>query len=283
MFNRRFLYATLASTLAILFHAKALAQLEDRTEAVKEITALRKKLNEKEKLFPSPSAEDQAKFAEFLKQPGTGLIRLYPRGLYKDRLITFDGGSYYSFSSSPLVMRDIELATSQMWPEQSLSAWGESSSGSLFEDRPEIESRRVSSSRIDPNPLPSEQYKRPRTMNYYIRPYPYYGFIVMLGKIPLEKVTLDQGGVKFLAAIDPPPTETAARAVFQSNNKAGNDKYRDKKEALVSVNQTYAIRSIHYGRSDILVALRVVRMEKDGSVIILWKTLKEFPAPTLAR
>ena len=120
-------------------------------------------------------------------------------------------------------------------------------------------------------------------MNYYIRPYPYYGFIVMLGKIPLEKVTLDQGGVKFLAAIDPPPTEAEARAVFQSNNKAGHDKYRDKKEALVSVNQTYAIRSIHYGRSDILVALRVVRMEKDGSVIILWKTLKEFPAPTLAR
>jgi hypothetical protein len=65
-FNRRFLYAALTSTFALLFHASTPAQSENRSETIKEITSLRKQLSEKEKLFLSPSTEDLAAFAEFL-------------------------------------------------------------------------------------------------------------------------------------------------------------------------------------------------------------------------
>jgi hypothetical protein len=280
MFNRRFLYAAMASTFAILFHINALAQLEDRTEAIREITALRKELDEEEKQFLSPSVEDQAAFAEFLKQPNTGLIRLFPRGLYKDRLVIRSGGSVYKFSASPLGIPDIELDISQMWPDQGFSPWGESPSGTLFRDRPEMESRVVSSSRLDPNPIPSDQYAPPRTTNYYLKLYSQYGFIVTLGKVPLEKVTLEHKGVKFLAAFDPPSTKADAREVFERNyNGVSKNRYLYKREARVIVNQTYALRSIYYDRSDVLAAFRVVRKEKDGSLVILWKRLKEFPPP----
>jgi hypothetical protein len=50
------------------------------------------------------------------------------------------------------------------------------------------------------------------------------------------------------------------------------------RETEVSVNHTYALRSIRYDKSDVLVVFRVVRKEKDGSLIILWKRLKESPA-----
>jgi hypothetical protein len=69
MFNQRFLYSALTSTLAILFTISAPAQSVDRSETLKEISSLRKELNEKEELFLSPSAEDLAAHAEFLKQP----------------------------------------------------------------------------------------------------------------------------------------------------------------------------------------------------------------------
>ena len=49
------------------------------------------------------------------------------------------------------------------------------------------------------------------------------------------------------------------------------------------INNTYILRGIHYSDSDVLVAFRVVRKDADDSVIILWKLLKKYPKPELAR
>src|SRR5215470_7400786 len=98
MFNRRFLYAALISTLAIFFHVNALAQSESRSKTIKEINSLNKELSKKEKELLSPSAEDKAAFAEFLKQRNTGLIRILPRGLYEGRIKIRGAGAYYSFT-----------------------------------------------------------------------------------------------------------------------------------------------------------------------------------------
>src|SRR5215475_5541105 len=98
MFNRRFLYAALISAIAIFFHVNALAQSESRSKTIKEINSLNKELSKKEKELLSPSAEDRAAFAEFLKQRNTGLIRLLPRGLYEGMLNIRGGGAYYSFT-----------------------------------------------------------------------------------------------------------------------------------------------------------------------------------------
>jgi len=51
----------------------------------------------------------------------------------------------------------------------------------------------------------------------------------------------------------------------------------------VKVNTTYLLRSINYVASDVLVAFRVVRKDSDGSIIIIWKLLKNYPRPKLAR
>ena len=52
----------------------------------------------------------------------------------------------------------------------------------------------------------------------------------------------------------------------------------------VELNTTYLLRSISYsGRSDILVGLRVVRRDTDGSLIIAWKLLKNFRTPEVAK
>jgi hypothetical protein len=249
MFNRRLLYATLISILAILFHANALAQSDDRSQVIKDVTSLGKDLKEKEKLFLSPSDKDQAKFAEFLKQPDTGLIRLLPRGLYDDRLTIRGGGAYYSFA----------LSTNE---------YGRGSDISLEK-------------------IQSYDYEPPPIANYVFQTGfagANGGFIVRLGNIPLDKVTLDHKGVKFLAGFIPPSTVPEARAVFR-RDYAGirENRFEYKWRSLVIVNYTYALRSINYDTSDVLVAFRVVRKEIDGSVVILWKMLKRFPTPELQR
>jgi hypothetical protein len=112
-----------------------------------------------------------------------------------------------------------------------------------------------------------------------------YGFIVTIGDVPLEKVTLEHDRVKFLATYNPPLTLPEARAEQRRALDGTRWKgwYGYKQYAPVNVNYTYALRSIHFDRSDVLVAFRVVRKEIDGSVVILWKTLKQFSAPTLVR
>jgi hypothetical protein len=59
-----------------------------------------------ERLFLGPSEEDRAAYAEFLRQPDTGLIRLLPREVYESEvykknnktLTIRGGGAYYSFT-----------------------------------------------------------------------------------------------------------------------------------------------------------------------------------------
>lgn len=95
---RRYAFA-LASLLLLLLSTNAPAQSTDRTRLLAEIADLREHLKIKEQEFLGPSPEDRASFAEFLRQPETGLIRLMPRDeKYRKQLPTNGGGAYYSFS-----------------------------------------------------------------------------------------------------------------------------------------------------------------------------------------
>ncbi|HEY7183357.1 MAG TPA: hypothetical protein VIC84_18130, partial [Blastocatellia bacterium] len=166
MFSRRYLYATLASAVLVLFHANALAQSIDRSQTLKEVDALKEELIGKEKLFLSPSAEDRARYAEFLKRPYTGLIRLFPLGLYSDALLTPGGGSLYSFARSS------------------------------YDGIPNIEFRPPPTEKYDPHPpIEACEFGTPPT-----------GFIVAIGDVPLDEVTLASDVIKFLAAYAPPAT-----------------------------------------------------------------------------
>jgi hypothetical protein len=44
---------------------------------------------------------------------------------------------------------------------------------------------------------------------------------------------------------------------------------------------TYALRSLCFGTSDVLVVFRVVRIDVDGSVILAWKLLNKYSLPRL--
>jgi hypothetical protein len=249
MINQRFLFTALTSTLALLFHITAPAQSVNRSKTIKEIDSLRKQLSEKEELFLLPSAEDKAAFAEFLKQPGTGLIRLLPRGLYEDMFTMRGGGAFYSFA--------------RLTHEYGFGS--------------DIELRPVPANDFAPSPIGEYTF---HTGFAGVD----YGFIVTLGDVPLEKVSLDHDGVKFLVAYHRPLEAPEARIEKKrAYDGIWENGYEYKNDTAVIENYTYALRSIYFDKSDVLVAFRVARKEKDGSVMLLWKMLKRFSRPELAR
>jgi hypothetical protein len=111
-----------------------------------------------------------------------------------------------------------------------------------------------------------------------------FGFLVELGDIPIEEVDIDHPAVRYLAAFAAPTIEPEAR---EQQSKTSNGfriadrTYRSSQPA--SVGRTYVLRSISYESSDVLVAFCVVRQDTDGSLILLWKKLKQFSTPHLAR
>ena len=90
----------------LTFSLSVFAQTQSREDILKNIEAKRAELSALEQRFLSPSEEDQARHAEFLNQPDTGLIRLLPREKYdtatykenKQSLTIRGGGAYYSFA-----------------------------------------------------------------------------------------------------------------------------------------------------------------------------------------
>lgn len=96
---KRYAFALALLLLALPpLSASARAQSADRSRLTTEIDALREQLKVKERELLAPSVEDRAAFAEFLREPETGLIRLLPREKYQKRLTMVGGGAYYSFS-----------------------------------------------------------------------------------------------------------------------------------------------------------------------------------------
>lgn len=114
---------------------------------------------------------------------------------------------------------------------------------------------------------------------------PDYGMLTKLGDLSIEEITLEHPGARFIAAYNPPGEESKARLEYQRFGDPGaiidNELYQ--RRVPVEVNKTYLLRSISYDRSDVLVTFRVIRKDSDGSVIIVWKLLKNYPKPELAR
>jgi hypothetical protein len=111
-----------------------------------------------------------------------------------------------------------------------------------------------------------------------------FGYLCMLGDVPLENVTLSHAGAQFLLNYAAPSIEDEARSAYQRaamGFQVGDFIYN--KRVPVQINKTYLLRSISYGDEDSLVTFRVVRKDTDGSVILLWKMLKRFPKPQLIR
>jgi hypothetical protein len=111
-----------------------------------------------------------------------------------------------------------------------------------------------------------------------------YGMLINVGDVPLEQLNTEHASVRFLAAYNAVLEEPQARLEqrrFGGGTSIEGLPYSERVRAQVQT--TYVVRSINYSESDVLVAFRVIRKDTDGSLIIAWKMLKEFPIPDLAR
>jgi hypothetical protein len=130
-----------------------------------------------------------------------------------------------------------------------------------------------------------------------------HGIFVNIGDIPLEKVSLQTAGMKFLTDFQPEPDFDKAKNVdaqLSVGIKKDNFIYR---RALYAVeNSTFALRSIAYGgksfravrgvtydefdfdkRRDAIVIFRIVQKDKEGNITILWKLIQQKDSPTIKR
>jgi hypothetical protein len=206
-----------------------------------------RELTQLEKGLLSPTQEDLARFATFLKLPDTGLIRLLPKGKYEysNYLVSASdakpltlpvtgGGAAYSFTKK----------------RHELSEWSEIAlqDGKLF-------------SGFSGGAL---------------------GFIANLGDVPLEGISLKTPGVADLQKLGRPRSRSEAVEQSQRNSQGfmtGSFTYYSVIPGVPGF--TYVLRSVAEGRADLLIAFRLCRKDEDGSLIILWKLLKKDSAPYL--
>ena len=236
----RKLYApALLFSLTLLLAPCALAQTTDaRAQAASEIESLRAQIKVKEAALLAPSKADRREYAEFLAQPGTGIIRLLPREKWDGVLSTRGGGAFYSFKR---LTHDYGQGSDIMLEMNSLAVGGFGGAD--------------------------------------------FGLMANIGDVPLELLSVDAEAVRFAASFKPPTLEAEARAAHRSFWEPGRreGEFVYKGRLPVSVGSTYVARCIDYSSSDLLVAVRVIRKDSDGSVVLLWKMLQEFPKPELER
>ena len=219
-------------------------QSQSRSDVLKEIQAKRAELVALEKSFLEPGEEDRIRYAEFLGQRDTGLIRLLPREKFDSethktnpKSITMrGGGAYYSFTRKTQEYgygSDISLESGQL------------STGFAGAD---------------------------------------YGMLTDLGDIPLETVGAETPAVALFAAYQPPQQEQIIRKeAMRIAQGAELEGLTVKRSVPLKLNSTYLLRSFDFSSSDVLVAFKVVRIDSDGSATILWKLLKKFEKPKFVR
>lgn len=229
----------------------------------------RKPLTAEQKKLLAGSAEDQAKYAKFLKQSNTGMFRLLPRVDY-----------------------ETSLTVSAQTPERSLPIRG----GGAFYSFAEKTHNYGPWSDI----CLQENILFTKVTNQSL------GLFTALGDMPLESVSLQSPGVDFLNKIAIPTLISEASAQAKRNAEGfeeGEFAYRSAVRAMPDI--TYVLRSVSYRRpdylrvvpgtsvilssanaysgADLIVAFRIIRQEENGAVTILWKRLKKSSAPELKR
>lgn len=105
-----------------------------------------------------------------------------------------------------------------------------------------------------------------------------------IGELNLENLDLKSDAFKFLIDFKPRRTKSEFSAQKSELDAGINENgFLYSTSAPVKLNNTYALRTIAYYKKrhdyrwnkDLLIAFKVVGQEQDGSIIILWKKLKE--------
>jgi len=113
-----------------------------------------------------------------------------------------------------------------------------------------------------------------------------YGLLTNLGDTPLEAITLSDARLKSVSAFVPPKVHALGQDIYRRITSPEGmifDELVYRNQLPAESNSTYLLRSIVDRQSDVLVAFRFFRKEHDGSVIIAWKLLKQYPTPRINR
>jgi hypothetical protein len=255
-----------------------------------------------------PSKADRAPYAEFLKSPNTGLIRLLPREKY----IYESYGETMGVSPLPAAPTSFQRKMSEDAPGAGLpganvsGAIGPGGDNSLSRTMPSLTNLN-DLPRI--NPATGRNRGRARDGGAYysfaLRTHAYgygsdlslergmfnaesagagYAFLTNLGDVPLESVTLDTPEAKlmdeYVRARKEPDARTEQRRFMKGVDING---VLFTKRLPMRLHSTYLLRAIDYERSDLLVTFRVVEVDSEGTPLILWKRLKKYSTPPLVR
>jgi len=241
--SRAYMFFAVVFTTLTLF-STASAQSGSRKQILEDIASKRAELSKLEAQFLAPAEEDRIEFADLLSQPRTGLIRLLPRDVFESEA--------YQKNLKTIVIRGggAYYSFTRLTHEYGYGSDIELDSNHLS----------VGFAGCD------------------------YGLLTKLGDVPLQSLSVDDPTVMPLAKYTPAGTEPEAR-IEQRRFSEGTtlDGVPVSRRRPVEINTTYVLRSIDYRESDVLVGLRVVRKDSDGSVIIAWKLLEKYPVPELNR
>ncbi len=222
------------------------------------------KPSKKERQLLMPSDDDIERFAEFLKQSDTGLIKLIP-----------DLGC----SKSTEVVVASEECLKYTMP----------GAGASYSFR--VENYRI--------PRLADLTYRDKlfTANGILQ----HGILVNLGNVPLENVNMQTKGMKFFSEFKASKKIDSAKAIDQMLARGLEyEGFTYSQTIKAELNTTYALRSIAYRgkhyqaiqnytyneldydkRKDIIIAFRIVSQDIDGSITMLWKKLEEKKSPEL--
>ena len=212
----------------------------------------------------SPSAEDTAKFDEFLKQPRTGLIKLVPeKNCGSDGKVT---------SASPECLK---------YPIPG--------AGSSYSFR--IDNYRLA--RLADLNYTGKAFRAFGVLTH--------GILASLGDVPLEQVNLQSNSVAQLMQLEPASNfKEAEEFALKLDKGVQNNEFTYRNILPATENTTYLLRSIAYKgnsvqsiqgvtfdemeldkRKEVVVAFRVIRRDEDGTVTLLWKELASKNSPKL--
>ncbi len=218
-----------------------------------------------EKLLLAVEDEVRHKYASFLSQPETGLIKLLA---YKENKLEVNdvraqtafpnipgSGTYYSFAKRNHIAN--EWSQIRLFENVFLAAYAEmkrtttATSGGMTQ---------------------SFAYTSGHALALFSE----------LGNISLENVTLQLPALKYLLEFQP-PIESGELANQRKILSAGitKDGFRVQSGVASKSDTTYAVRTINYKKSDAIYIFRVINKSSDGSVFLLWQQLKNFGAADL--
>ena len=268
--KRLFFFIFLISAGAANFHAQ-FARTDSRVEREllflkRNVEPLYRKPTGKELKAVAPRRELFAKYAEFLRRPETGLTKLID-----------DKGCA---DNTKIVVATDECLKYTM-----------PGAGSSFSFR-------------------TQTYRIPRLADITLTAKSFqasgvllHGIFVNLGDVPLEEVSLQTKGLKYLTDFQPEADYEKGKAVdLKLTEGVEHDGFLYRRGLFMVENTTFALRSIAYDgkylrairnltynefdydkRRDVIVVFRIVEKDEAGNVTILWKVLQKKDSPQLKK